>query len=111
MADRIVVMTEGLIQQTGSPREIYRQPENRFVAEFVGANSIMSGEVVAINGQDVTIATALSPFTVRATDRPMPTVSERAAFLLYADRIREQRRRHPARTRLRRGDAHLHPGA
>ena len=87
MADRIVVMNQGMIQQTGSPREIYREPQNRFVAEFVGANSILSGEVVAVNGEEVTIATPLSAFTVRATDRPVPRIAERAAFLLYADRI------------------------
>lgn len=36
MASRIAVMNEGQIQQIGTPREIYRQPANLFVAEFVG---------------------------------------------------------------------------
>ena len=45
MADRIAVMNEGLLQQVGTPREVFREPRTRFVAEFVGANNILSGEV------------------------------------------------------------------
>lgn len=37
MADRIVVMKDGLIQQIGSPKEIYENPKNLFVAGFIGA--------------------------------------------------------------------------
>ncbi len=43
MADRIVIMSGGRIAQTGRPREIYRTPETRFVAEFVGRNNILGG--------------------------------------------------------------------
>lgn len=37
MADRIVVLKDGVIQQIGSPKEVYNQPENRFVASFIGS--------------------------------------------------------------------------
>ena len=37
MADRIVVMSEGIVQQIGTPREIYEKPINLFVATFIGA--------------------------------------------------------------------------
>jgi iron(III) transport system ATP-binding protein len=43
MADRIVVMSEGRIEQIGTPTEIYRQPQSAFVAEFVGAMNFLSG--------------------------------------------------------------------
>ena len=43
MADRVVIMSQGRIAQTGSSREIYRAPSSRFVAEFVGRNNILSG--------------------------------------------------------------------
>ncbi|MEE9496863.1 MAG: hypothetical protein V3V39_10085, partial [Desulfobacterales bacterium] len=46
MADRVVIMNQGEIQQVGTPREVYRAPANRFVAEFVGANNILEGRVV-----------------------------------------------------------------
>ncbi|MDE0281803.1 MAG: ABC transporter ATP-binding protein [Gammaproteobacteria bacterium] len=45
MADRIVIMNAGSVEQVGTPREIYRAPTNRFVAEFVGTNNIIEGTV------------------------------------------------------------------
>ena len=45
MADRVVIMSQGLVEQIGEPREIYRQPVSRFVAEFVGRNNILTGKV------------------------------------------------------------------
>ena len=36
MADRIVVMDQGVVQQVGTPAEIYREPANDFVADFMG---------------------------------------------------------------------------
>ena len=45
MADRIVIMSEGFIEQVGAPRDIYRSPASRFVAEFVGTNNIIEGKV------------------------------------------------------------------
>lgn len=45
MADRIVIMNEGFVDQVGAPREIYRAPANRFVAEFVGTNNIIEATV------------------------------------------------------------------
>ena len=41
MADRVVIMNEGRIQQIGTPRDIYRRAGNRFVAEFIGGNNIL----------------------------------------------------------------------
>ena len=43
MADRVVIMSQGEIEQIGRPREIYREPVSRFVAEFVGRNNILTG--------------------------------------------------------------------
>ena len=43
MADRVVIMSQGRIAQTGTAREIYRAPTSRFVAEFVGRNNIIGG--------------------------------------------------------------------
>jgi len=49
LGDRIVVMSKGRIAQIGSPREIYFEPANRFVAEFIGAANILEAPVE--NGQ------------------------------------------------------------
>ena len=43
MSDKIVVLNEGEIQQIGTPMDIYNEPENRFVADFIGASNIIEG--------------------------------------------------------------------
>jgi spermidine/putrescine transport system ATP-binding protein len=43
MSDRIAVMSAGLIQQVGPPREIYTRPANRFVASFIGETNFLAG--------------------------------------------------------------------
>jgi len=45
MADRIVVMNQGVIEQVGSPSEIYRNPTTAFVADFVGTMTFLDAEV------------------------------------------------------------------
>jgi spermidine/putrescine transport system ATP-binding protein len=49
MSDRIVVMNKGVIQQIGTPKEIYNEPSNRFVAKFIGESNIFEGVYVAEN--------------------------------------------------------------
>lgn len=43
MSDTIVVMNDGIIQQTGTPMDIYNEPQNRFVANFIGESNIIEG--------------------------------------------------------------------
>jgi iron(III) transport system ATP-binding protein len=45
MADRIVVMNHGCIEQVGTPTEIYREPASAFVADFVGQVNVLPGTV------------------------------------------------------------------
>ncbi|MCG7496350.1 spermidine/putrescine ABC transporter ATP-binding protein PotA [Vibrio sp. Of7-15] len=47
MSDRIIVMRDGVIEQDGSPREIYEEPKNLFVARFIGEINVFNAEVVA----------------------------------------------------------------
>lgn len=49
MSDRIVVMKDGIIQQLGSPKDIYNEPVNRYVANFIGESNIISGVYVRKN--------------------------------------------------------------
>ena len=46
MSDTIVVMNQGYIQQMGTPEKIYNEPENAFVADFIGDSNIMDGVFV-----------------------------------------------------------------
>lgn len=43
MSDRVVVMSKGVIQQIGSPTDIYNEPQNEFVANFIGESNIIPG--------------------------------------------------------------------
>ena len=61
VADRIGVMRGGVLEQVGSPREIYRQPRNAFVAEFIGNAFIFEVECVAYE-EGENILRALSPY-------------------------------------------------
>ena len=42
MSDTIVVMNQGYIQQVGTPEDIYNEPKNAFVADFIGDSNILS---------------------------------------------------------------------
>ncbi len=65
MADRIVIMKDGFIQQVGTPQEIYEQPNNRFTATFIGSpemnifdakvgkKGLILGDSVTVSGQNV----------------------------------------------------------
>ena len=46
LSDTIVVMSEGVIQQIGTPTDIYNEPENCFVADFIGESNILNGIMV-----------------------------------------------------------------
>ncbi len=46
MSDRVVVMNQGSIEQIGSPVEIYEEPSNMFVAQFVGDINVLKGEIL-----------------------------------------------------------------
>ena len=71
MADRIVVMNQGVIEQVGTPTNIYREPDTLFVADFIGAMNQVEGR---INGDNSVSIGELS-FTSRnhglASDTPV----------------------------------------
>ena len=46
MSDTIVVMNQGYIQQMGTPQNIYNEPENAFVADFIGDSNIIDGIMI-----------------------------------------------------------------
>jgi ABC-type Fe3+/spermidine/putrescine transport system ATPase subunit len=48
LSDRIAVINHGKLQQLGSPRDLYQRPNNPFVADFIGINNLIAGEVKEI---------------------------------------------------------------
>ena len=57
LSDRIVVMSNGRIEQIGSPREVYERPANPFVADFIGNSNLLDALVVAVAPDATTVRT------------------------------------------------------
>ena len=66
MADRIVVMRDGLIRQTGTPEDLYERPEHADVAEFMGYRSKLPGRVAGTAAGRTTVETCGSRVEVQA---------------------------------------------
>ncbi|MET0911306.1 MAG: ABC transporter ATP-binding protein, partial [Ilumatobacteraceae bacterium] len=55
MSDRIAVMSDGRVEQIGTPQEIYNSPASLFVAGFIGSANLLPGEVTGTDGDDVVV--------------------------------------------------------
>lgn len=84
LADRIVIMNEGRVQQIGSPKDIYRAPANRFVADFIGASNVFAGTVAEAGEGVLTLDTGAGRLKANAAGRAR-AVGESAAFAIQAD--------------------------
>ncbi len=63
IADRIAILNEGVLQQVGAPRELYRLPTTRFVARFIGETNFLPGTVQRSDGAGVMVATPVGELT------------------------------------------------
>ncbi len=59
IADRMAVMRDGVIEQTGTPEQIYCHPRNRFVAGFIGEANFFDGHLTEVSADRVTVRCAL----------------------------------------------------
>ncbi|KAA1174418.1 spermidine/putrescine ABC transporter ATP-binding protein PotA [Marinobacter salinexigens] len=72
MSDRVVVLKDGLIQQLGTPREVYERPANLFTARFVGETNFFPGHVDRANGDEtITVDVFGLKRTFRKPDFPV----------------------------------------
>src|SRR5258708_21309404 len=55
MSDRIAVMNDGIIEQLGSPRDIYEHPASRFVAGFIGTSNLLTGRATIVTANQAVI--------------------------------------------------------
>ncbi|WP_374371733.1 ABC transporter ATP-binding protein [Tabrizicola sp.] len=95
MSDRIVVMRAGRIEQIGTPRDIYRHPRNRFVAEFIGETNLFPVTVDRIEGALALARTAEGvevylPATGRSVGEQITAILRPADFTLGATGISGQ---------------------
>ena len=71
LADRIVVMNAGRIEQIGAPLELYERPANLFVAGFIGspAMNFLKGQIAALKDGTATVSLGLGPSDRRRARR------------------------------------------
>jgi ABC-type sugar transport system ATPase subunit len=84
MADRIVVLRDGVVEQVGAPLELYNRPANRFVAGFLGAPrmNLLPGRVLGVRGALVAVeAPLVGRVELDATDDGRPLAAGDAVTL------------------------------
>lgn len=74
MSDKIVVMNQGYIQQIGSPESIYNEPENAFVADFIGDSNIIGATMIEDKLVDILGARFACVDTGFGTNKPVDVV-------------------------------------
>ena len=77
MSDRVVVMDKAVIQQVGNPQDIYANPANAFVANFIGVTSLLEGKILARDGNicDLEIISKKDQGSLRIQAEGAPNVS------------------------------------
>jgi len=86
MADKVIVMSDALIQQTGTSREIYESPRTSFVASFIGNNNLFKGVIKSRSGSIVLVEAYGQIFYVRVPDYIQNVhVNREAHFSVRAD--------------------------
>lgn len=93
MADRVVIMSRGEIAQIGTPRDIYRAPANRFVAEFVGRNNILTGKVSKVSATTASVTAELGTFSCGIDKDQQAKVGDSCTFVIAADLVTISRAR------------------
>lgn len=73
VADRIALIANGELVEQGAARDIYRTPERRFTASFVGENNLLSGSVSAVDGDTLTVQVCGQPLSVDRRGLPVRT--------------------------------------
>jgi len=70
LAQRMCVLRAGRVEQIGAPREVYRAPANRFVADFIGETNWIPGTAVALEGQQLRVKTPVGLFEAQGNYKP-----------------------------------------
>jgi putative spermidine/putrescine transport system ATP-binding protein len=87
MSDRVAVFNDGAIQQLASPAELYEQPQNSFVAQFIGENNRLSGVVTELNGRDCRVKIG-DAGEIRALPVSISNVGAKTTLSLRPERVR-----------------------
>lgn len=87
MSDRIAIMHDGVLEQVGSPREIYESPASKFVATFIGETNLFEGMVRSVENGTVSITVESGTIQGRGTgfhEKDIVAVSVRPERMCYS---------------------------
>jgi ABC-type Fe3+/spermidine/putrescine transport system ATPase subunit len=85
MADRVVVMHHGAVQQVAAPAELYNRPANPFVASFVGEMNVLRATVVSASGECCEVRAG--GLSMRVVPKPPLAVGNAVTVCIRAERI------------------------
>lgn len=72
LSDRVAVFNEGVVEQVGTPEDLYERPGSRFVASFLGNTNLIEGELAQlVNGSDALLSVRPERIKVRRLDDPV----------------------------------------
>ncbi len=80
MSDRVILMNEGHVEQTGSPSDLWTAPATKFAAEFLGATNRLPGTIVDAGGQAIAIAVDNGPRLLLSLAPPLRLGSARSSL-------------------------------
>ena len=87
LADLVVVMEKGKIRQVGAARDVYDSPKDRYVAEFLGGQNVLSGRIQSVNGQHAVMAAAAGGIQVPLTPGVNLSTGDAIALAVRRDDI------------------------
>jgi spermidine/putrescine transport system ATP-binding protein len=88
MSDRIAVMSQGHVEQIGTPQEIYRSPASLFVAGFIGSANLLPGTVQSHDGADAVVALKAGSTIRVAGQASAHAVGAHVSVMLRPERLR-----------------------
>jgi spermidine/putrescine transport system ATP-binding protein len=89
IADRIVVMNQGVIEGVGNPSDIYMRPRSLFSAGFMGEVNLITGKVTAVSGQQYNVKTNIGPLSLssNAFIKGEPNIGDEVTLCIRPEQI------------------------
>lgn len=88
LADRMMVMNTGVIEQIGTPEEIYNDPATVFAARFVGEINLFSGKIKSYDGNEFYVATDVGELKATLRNKKLNPSSEKVAYAVRPEYIK-----------------------
>jgi ABC-type Fe3+/spermidine/putrescine transport system ATPase subunit len=85
MSDRIAVMRAGMVEQVGTPREVYEQPRTHFVTDFIGESNILPVQVIDVDQEYARLK--LDGYSIAAPRRDQVSPGQQLSLVIRPEHI------------------------